>query len=66
MTELTVIMNTKEVVTNNLPLQNLLENILHEDISQYEEKKAMLLKFMIFAHRCLVGTSNRKVRTPTI
>jgi len=30
--ELTVIMNTKEVVTNNLPLQNKLGNILHVTI----------------------------------
>lgn len=35
-------MNMKEVVINNLPLQKLLEDILYEDISQYEEKKCML------------------------
>lgn len=66
MTELTVIMNTKEVVTNKLSLQNPLQNTLREDIAQYEEKKGIFLKFVIFAHRCSVGTSDRKVRTPTI
>lgn len=59
-------MNMKEVVTNNLPLQKLLEDILHEDIPQYKEKKGMLLKFSTFAHRCPVGRSDRKVRTLSI
>lgn len=59
-------MNAKEVVTNNLPLQKLLEDILHEDTPQYEEKKGMLLKFSTFAHRRLAGRSDRKVRTPSI
>jgi len=63
-TELTVIMNTKEVVTNNLLPENLLENILQEDVPQYEEKKGISSVFVFcFLLRGQIGMRDRKVRT---
>lgn len=47
-------MNIREVVTNNLPLQNLLENI-----KTPHNEKEMFFKVVPFALRCVVGTGDR-------